>query len=91
MAGFEPQLGQSAPQLGSVINFVAAELGFSLVPKPMTQLQANGVVYREIKGDVPIAELSLAYRGNDISIALRNFVSRTLAAHRDTTPDETQK
>ena len=91
VAGFEPQLGQSAPQLGSVINFVAAELGFSLVPKPMTQLQANGVVYREIKGDVPIAELSLAYRGNDISIALRNFVSRTLAAHRDTTPSETQK
>lgn len=81
-AGFEPQMGQIAPQLGSVINFVAAELGFSLVPKPMTQLQANGVVYREIDGEVPIAELSLAYRSNDISIALRNFVSRTLAAHR---------
>ena len=85
-AGFEPQLGQSAPQLGSVINFVAAELGFSLVPKPMTQLQANGVVYREIDGDVPIAELSLAYRSNDISIALRNFISRTLAAHSKTIP-----
>lgn len=90
-AGFEPRLGQSAPQLGSVINFVAAELGFSLVPKPMMQLQANGVAYREIDGDVPIAELSLAYRSNDISIALRNFISRTLAAHAATAKTTTTK
>ncbi|HAI31134.1 MAG TPA: LysR family transcriptional regulator [Thalassospira sp.] len=87
-AGFEPQMGQIAPQLGSVINFVAAELGFSLVPKPMTQLQAKGVAYREIEGEVPIAQLSLAYRSNDISIALRNFVSRALAAHRQPRIDE---
>ncbi|MCC9622623.1 LysR family transcriptional regulator [Thalassospira sp. MA62] len=91
-AGFDPQMGQIAPQLGSVINFVAAELGFSLVPKPMMQLQAKGVAYREIAGDVPIAQLSLAYRSNDISITLRNFVHRTLSAHnvQSRTPDHNQ-
>lgn len=81
-AGFEPVMGQSAPQLGSVINFVAAELGFSLVPAAMAQLQVNGVVYRKVAGDVPMAHLALAYRSNDISTVLRNFVGRTLNTHR---------
>ncbi len=82
-AGFEPVMGQSAPQLGSVINFVAAELGFSLVPAAMAQLQVNGVVYRKVAGDIPMAHLALAYRSNDISTVLRNFVGRTLNAHHN--------
>lgn len=85
-AGFEPTLGQSAPQLGSVINLVAAELGFSLVPATMAQLQVTGVAYRKIAGNVPLATLSLAYRSGDHSTVLRNFVSRTLAAHRALPP-----
>jgi DNA-binding transcriptional LysR family regulator len=52
-AGFEPVLGQPAPQNSSVVNLVAAELGFSLVPASMRQLQVTGVVYREVKGEVP--------------------------------------
>ncbi|MAB34985.1 MULTISPECIES: LysR family transcriptional regulator [Thalassospira] len=88
-AGFEPVMGQSAPQLGSVINFVAAELGFSLVPAAMAQLQVNGVVYRKVAGDVPMAHLALAYRSNDISTVLRNFVSRTLNAHHNAETEPT--
>src|SRR6201999_2979926 len=34
-AGFEPSLGQMAPQIGSVINLVATGLGVSLVPECM--------------------------------------------------------
>lgn len=37
-AGFEPVLGQPAPQLGSVVNLVAAELGYSLVPASLSQV-----------------------------------------------------
>jgi DNA-binding transcriptional LysR family regulator len=88
-AGFEPVMGQSAPQLGSVINFVAAELGFSLVPAAMAQLQVNGVVYRKVAGDIPMAHLALAYRSNDISTVLRNFVSRTLNAHHNAETEPT--
>lgn len=49
-SGFEPVLGQSAPQIGSVVTLVAAELGVSVVPASMAQLQVNGVVYRPIEG-----------------------------------------
>jgi hypothetical protein len=39
-AGFEPVLGQPAPQLGSVVNLVAAELGCSLVPASLSQVKS---------------------------------------------------
>ena len=78
-AGFEPTLGQSAPQISSVVNLVAAELGFSIVPASMRQLQVTGVVYRELKGDAPIARLSLAFRRGDTSKIVRNFAAQALA------------
>lgn len=78
-AGFEPTLGQSAPQISSVVNLVAAELGFSLVPASMRQLQVSGVVYREIKGDAPIAHLALAYRRGETSKIVRNFIAQAVA------------
>jgi DNA-binding transcriptional LysR family regulator len=42
-AGFEPVLGQSAPQMASLIHFVAAELGVSLVPESMRCVLAAAV------------------------------------------------
>jgi DNA-binding transcriptional LysR family regulator len=81
-AGFEPILGQSAPQLGSVVNLVAAELGFSLVPASTRQLQVTGVVYREIKGMHPVAKLALAYRRNETSTIVRNFIACALESIR---------
>jgi DNA-binding transcriptional LysR family regulator len=78
-AGFEPVLGQTAPQIGSVINFVAAELGVSLVPASMRAVKVPGVVYREVSGAAPVARLSLATRRGDTSPVLRNFVARAVA------------
>jgi DNA-binding transcriptional LysR family regulator len=75
-AGFEPKLGQSAPQIGFVVNLVAAELGVSIVPLSMSQLQVTGVVYRRIAGTPPIARLALAYRRGNTSVILRNFIAR---------------
>jgi DNA-binding transcriptional LysR family regulator len=37
-AGFEPVLGQPGPQMGSVVNPIAAELGYSLVPASLSQV-----------------------------------------------------
>jgi DNA-binding transcriptional LysR family regulator len=78
-AGFEPTLGQSAPQISSVVNLVAAELGFSLVPASMRQLQVTGVVYREVKGDAPIVHLALACRRGETSKIVRNFIAQAVA------------
>ena len=75
MAGFAAQLGQSAPQFGSVINLVAAELGVSLLPTSMQQLQARGVVYRPITDHAPMAYLALAYRRNGRSTVTDNFIA----------------
>jgi len=45
-AGFEPRLGQEAPQLATVVSLVAAELGVSLVPSSMQHIKAPGVTFR---------------------------------------------
>ncbi|OSQ38890.1 LysR family transcriptional regulator [Thalassospira mesophila] len=83
-AGFDPQLGQSAPQIGSVINLVAAELGVSLVPASMGQLQVRGVVYRPVMDVPPIAFLALAYRRDTTSSVIRNFIDSTLQDQKQT-------
>jgi len=78
-AGFEPVLGQTAPQIGSVVNLVAAELGVSIVPASMSQLQIAGVVYRAIAGEAPITRLALAHRRGEMSPVVRNFVARAIS------------
>jgi|SRR5579859_664031 len=78
-AGFEPILGQSAPQIDSIVNLVAAELGVSLVPASMNQLQVSGVVYREIAGVAPIARLALAVRRGETSKVVRNFITQAVS------------
>ncbi|MDQ0083866.1 DNA-binding transcriptional LysR family regulator [Variovorax boronicumulans] len=77
--GFEPMLGQSAPQISSVVTLVAAELGVSVVPASMAQLQVNGVVYRPIEGKTPVTRLTLAYRRGETSILVRNFIAHALS------------
>jgi DNA-binding transcriptional LysR family regulator len=78
-AGFEPILGQSAPQIDSIVNLVAAELGVSLVPASMNQLQVSGVVYREIAGVAPVARLALAVRRGETSKVVRNFITQAVS------------
>ncbi len=77
-AGFEPHVEQFAPQISSIVNLVAAELGVSMVPASMSQLHIVGVVFREIKDQKPTARLALAYRKGDTSNLVRNFVTIAL-------------
>jgi DNA-binding transcriptional LysR family regulator len=79
-AGFDPVIVQFVPQLVSVITLVAADLGVSIVPASMSQLQIPGVVYRPIAGEaVPAAPLALAHRRGETSPLVRNFIARALA------------
>jgi DNA-binding transcriptional LysR family regulator len=78
-AGFDPVIGQLAPQLTSMITLVAAELGVSIVPASMSQLQITGVAYRTIAGEFPVTPLALAYRRGETSATVRNFVARAVA------------
>ena len=52
---------------------VAAHLGVSVVPKAVTQLRLEGVVYRAIEGEVPQARLALARARSVRSPVVQNF------------------
>jgi DNA-binding transcriptional LysR family regulator len=74
-AGFSPKLIQEAPQIVSVIPMVAAGLGVSIVPRSMSRILTDGVVYLPIDGNAPRASLEIAYRQYDRSPAVQNFVA----------------
>ena len=76
-AGFEPRMGQEAPQLATVISFVAADLGVSLVPSSMQQSRADGVDYRPSSDVQAHVTLSLVWRRYEKSLVVRHFVSLT--------------
>ncbi len=76
-AGFTPRVGQYAPQLSSTINLVAASLGISIVPASMRSLQPRLVVYLPLEGEPLHALLGIAYRDEERSSAVRNFVAAT--------------
>ena len=74
-AGFSPALGQDAPQISSIVYLVAAGFGVSIVPQSIEQIHAEGVTYLRIDGDEPRAPIGLAYRKEEHSMAVRNFVA----------------
>ena len=78
-SGFEPHVDQLAPQISSIVNLVAAELGVSIVPASMSQLNIAGAAFREIKGQAPTARLALAYRKGNTSNIVRNFMAVALS------------
>lgn len=82
-AGFEPRLGQAAPQIALILSLVAAELGYALVPVCMSQLQVRGVVYREILGGDVKVTLALAYRAGRMGAMVGNFRGVAKAAARE--------
>ncbi|MQB44322.1 LysR family transcriptional regulator [Rhizobium sp. ICMP 5592] len=78
-AGFEPILGQIAPQITSIANLIAVELGVSVVPSAVAQIRVPGVSYIPIAGDGPMARLTLATRRDERSAVVQNFLARVLA------------
>lgn len=82
-AGFEPLLGQQAPQLSSVINFVAAEFGVSMVPAAVTRIQVEGVVYVDVDGNVPDIGLKVACRTNVPNAKVANFLKLASESGKD--------
>ena len=78
-SGFEPVIAQIAPQITSIVVLVAAELGVSIMPASMSQLNVAGVTYRPIAPHAPIASLALAYRRGETSPVVRNLLAGALS------------
>jgi DNA-binding transcriptional LysR family regulator len=91
-AGFSPRLGQEGPQISTMVHMVAAGFGVSIVPRSIAQIQLEGVAYIPIEGEAPRAPISLAYRRDDRSTTVRNFVAsakrHSRTAHQSTEPSE---
>ena len=81
-AGFEPRLGQPAPQIASILALVSGELGVSLVPACTQQFTARGVTYRALRAPVPRIDLALAWRRDRPSPLVTNFVALARDAAR---------
>jgi DNA-binding transcriptional LysR family regulator len=80
--GFEPILGQPAPQITSIANLVAVELGVSVVPAAIARIRVPGVSYIPIAGEAPKARLTLVTRRDERAVTVRNFTAQTMAVHR---------
>ena len=74
-AGFSPKLSEVAPQIPSIVHLVGAGFGISVVPQSIAQIRAEGVVYLRVEGEAPCAPISLAYRRDNHSAVVRNFVA----------------
>jgi DNA-binding transcriptional LysR family regulator len=73
--GFSPNVVQEAPQMTSMVNFVAAGVGVALVPRSMCQLHAEGVSYARISPPSPSAMLWLTHQRTDnLSSVVRAFM-----------------
>ncbi|MBN9318320.1 MAG: LysR family transcriptional regulator [Caulobacterales bacterium 68-7] len=72
-SGFEPTIGQPAPQLTTVVALVAAGMGFSILPQSLARLHLPGVAFRSIAGVRPVARLGLVYRDR-APTTVRNFL-----------------
>lgn len=72
-AGFSPRVTQEAAQVTSIVNLVAAGLGVSLVPASMQKIHSEGIVYRALESDAPVAQMSLIHRRGDNAAPLRNL------------------
>ncbi|MBG0512101.1 LysR family transcriptional regulator [Agrobacterium sp. MOPV5] len=74
IAGVDPIMGPTAPQIGSLLSLVSAELGYSLVPASLRQLPIAGVVFRELTHTSIRVGLAVAHRKDTPSQIALNFV-----------------
>ncbi len=79
-AAIEARIDQYTLQFSSIINFVAAGLGVSIVPASMSDLHAKDVAFRPIKGQAPTTCLALACQKANTSTLVRNFMAVTIDA-----------
>jgi DNA-binding transcriptional LysR family regulator len=77
-AGFQPRITQVAGETSTMLSLVAAGGGVAIVPASMRALQLEGVVYRDLE-DAPEVDLAVAWRRDDRSPLLRNFLDVVMA------------
>lgn len=74
-AGFEPRVIHEASETATAVSFVAAGLGFVLVPEALKGLVRPGVLYRPLASPAPVTRLLLVHRSGEPSPTLKTFLA----------------
>jgi DNA-binding transcriptional LysR family regulator len=69
-----PTIVQEAAWITTVLSLVAGDIGVSLLPANVTQLQRKGVVYRPIEETSPVLDIVAIWQSNNPSATLKNFL-----------------
>jgi DNA-binding transcriptional LysR family regulator len=70
--GFAPTVAFEVAETATLVSFVAAGFGISLVPDSVTKMTVTGAVYRRLAGPPTEVELAIAWRtGNDDPVLAR--------------------
>jgi DNA-binding transcriptional LysR family regulator len=73
-AGFTPKVVQEATFTVTILGLVAGEMGISILPSSVQNLQRQGVVYRPIQEKTPVNQLIAVWRDTDTSKILEQFL-----------------
>src|SRR3954447_23479055 len=76
--GFKPVAAHEVAETATLVSFVAAGLGVSLVPASVQNMTVRGAVYRPLTQAATRVELAVAWRGGDE----RPVLARALAVVR---------
>ena len=63
--GFRPNVALEVSETATLVSFVAAGLGVSLVPESVRHMTVEGAVYRPLARDATTVELAVAWRRDD--------------------------
>ncbi len=69
----QPITTQTVSETSTLLSLVAAGVGVALVPESATSIQIGGTHFITVR-DAPSVELAIAWRKNDTSPAVRNFL-----------------
>ncbi|HBL09888.1 MAG TPA: LysR family transcriptional regulator [Cyanobacteria bacterium UBA11162] len=73
--GFVPQVTQEATLMLTILSLVAGGLGISLLPANVKTIERKGVVYRGIQEQTPMLKIVAAWRSDNSSAVLREFLA----------------
>ncbi|HEY9762393.1 MAG TPA: LysR substrate-binding domain-containing protein [Trichocoleus sp.] len=73
-AGFVPKVAQEAVFMVTILGLVAGEIGISVLPSSVRNLQREGVVYRSIRGQSTATQLTAIWRCSHSSSILQHFL-----------------
>lgn len=73
-AGFVPNIVQEAALAQTRLGLAAAGVGIAFVLADLQNLSAKGVVYRPLSDDFPKLKLAMAWRQNESSPVVHEFI-----------------